>query len=211
MGSPTGCCGACGPKHNSISMYGSPPITVQPPLGPPPGLGCMLLRPDIPTRIPVILASDVSHSIDVTLAQREAELDRASPGPNEQYTAKPPPPVPVGPKRPGYKQLDPDLEVVSFKPPPPLPREVSLQVATTSGRVKSLLTRQQVDANIYLDTKVPDGPRPPPAAIGMASSPPLIVAKAMPKYQPKASNTRPDLFAIAVHPYEPTADEECIR
>ena len=85
----------------------------------------------------------------------------------------------------------------------------------------SLLTRQPADTNTYLDTKVPDGPpRLPPAPIGMASSPPRIVAKAMPKYLPKAPNSipytipdvhRPDLFPIAVHTHQLSGDEECIR
>ena len=78
-----------------IPTMASPPTVAQPPLDPRPGLGSMLLRPDIPRRIPSIFASDVRHSMDVTLAQREAALDRAPPGPNEQYIATPPPPVPI--------------------------------------------------------------------------------------------------------------------
>ena len=57
------------------------------------------MRLDIPEIIPGILASDARHPIGVTLEQREAELDRAPLGPNEQYTWKQAPPVPIGPKR----------------------------------------------------------------------------------------------------------------
>ena len=83
---------------------------------------------------------------------------------------------------------------------------------SVAAEVTSLVIREQVHEQIYA-TRVPDGPpRPPPGPIGMASSPEVLVSKALPKPRPQPPNAntttvdevrRKDLTTIAIHPYEP--------
>ena len=91
---------------------------------------------------------------------------------------------------------------------------------SVAAEVTSLVTRQQVHENMYIATRVPEGPpRPAPGLIGMASSPQLLVSKAMPKLRPKPPSSipsaveevrRPDLTTIAIHPFEADDTEDHI-